>query len=138
NTYSLPGPSCMDPSYAVYSNGRDWLVAKNVTNQTEWASLFPTSGGIYQNPPQTQTMLMGKLNRTILDPQTAEVLKGNSSFRIEFSGFTPTDDANARAVVYGTVFGLAGTDYEGRDLLVALPWGAPVGSAVGVAGALAS
>jgi len=138
NTYSLTGPSFKDPSYDVYSNVRDWLVAKNVTSQTEWASLYPTSGGIYQNPPETQTMLMGKLNRTILDPQTAEVLKGNYSFRIEFSGFTPTDDANARAVVYGTVFGLAGTDYEGRDLLVALLWGAPVALAFGVAGALAS
>src|SRR5256712_1223165 len=92
NTYSLTGPSFKDPSYAVYSNVRDWLVAKNVTNQTEWASLFPTSGGIYLNPPHTPTVLLGKLNRTIPDPPAAEGLKGHYSVRIELNGFTPNHD----------------------------------------------
>ena len=138
NTYSLTGPTIKDPSYAVYNSIRDWLILRNVTNETEWDALFPRIGGIYQNPPKAQTMLMGKLDHSILDPQTSEVLKGNYSFRIEFNGFTATDDANARAVVYGTVFGLVGSDFEGRDLLVALLWGAPVALAFGIAGALAS
>jgi peptide/nickel transport system permease protein len=138
NTYSFTGPTAKDPSYGVYSSIRDWLISKNITNATEWDSLYPSRGGIYDNPPKTQSLLMGVLSRNMLDPQTAEVLKGNYSFRIEFNGFTPTDDANARAVVYGTVYGLAGTDFEGRDLLVALLWGAPVALAFGIAGALAS
>ncbi len=72
----------------------------------------------------------------MLSKSTAHVLKGDYSLRIELVGFENTDDANARGIVFGTVFGLAGTDDARHDLLVGLLWGAPVALAFGTAGAL--
>ncbi len=138
-TYSLSIPAISDPSYQIYGNIRDWLIRENVTNATEWSNLFPTSSGHYTSPPDPQVLLFAKLNHDMLNPATAQVLKGdNYSFRITVLGFSATDDANAKAVVFGTVYGLAGTDDQRRDLLVALLWGAPVALAFGLAGALAS
>lgn len=138
NTYSLTFPNPRDPSYSVYQNIEQWLISQNITNETEWSVLFPRQAGPYSNPPDAQLLLMARLNRSMLNPETAEVLKGNYSFRIEFTGFTATDDANARAVIYGTVYGLAGTDINRRDLLVAVLWGAPVALAFGLVGAFAA
>src|SRR6266568_2736367 len=42
------------------------------------------------------------------------------------AAFRPEVALFAKPVVYGTVFGLAGTDEKRRDLLVGLLWGAPV------------
>jgi len=137
-TYSLSYPNFRDPSYHVYANVENWLIGQNITNQTEWAALYPSPTGIYSNPPKPQVLLLAQLNRSMLDPAAAQVLKGTYSFRLEVTGFSSIDDANARAVVFGTVYGLAGTDDHRRDLLVALLWGAPVALAFGLAGALAS
>ena len=38
--------------------------------------------------------------------------------------------------MYGTVYGLAGTDYRGRDLMVPLLWGAPIAIIFGVLAAV--
>lgn len=138
NTFSLTFPNFRDPSYAVYANIKQWLISQNITNATEWSTLFPSPTGFYSNPPDAQQILMSKMNRSMLDPERAEVLKGNYSFRIEFTGFTATDDANARATIYGTVYGIAGTDVNRRDLLVALLWGAPIALAFGLVGAFAA
>ncbi len=139
NTFSLTTPAIKgDPAYSVYANIRNWLIRKNITTQTEWDQLYPSRGGIYDSPPKAEVLLMAQLNHNMLDPYSAQVLKGTYAFRIEFQGFARTDDANARAVIYGRVYGIAGTDGSRRDLLVALLWGAPVALAFGLAGALAS
>lgn len=43
---------------------------------------------------------------------------------------------DAKLVVYGQVYGVAGTDHRGRDLMIALLWGAPVGLMFGVIAAV--
>ncbi|TLZ99736.1 MAG: ABC transporter permease [Methanobacteriota archaeon] len=137
-TYSLTYPSFKDPSYQVYANVKQWLISNNVTTSGEWGELFPSPTGFYSNPPKAQVLLMAQLNHSMLDPRTAQVLKGKYSIKFEVDGFSSVDDANARAVVFGTVYGLIGTDDQRRDLLIALLWGAPVALAFGLAGALAT
>jgi peptide/nickel transport system permease protein len=137
-TYSLSFPTFKDPSYEVFANIKSWLISKNVTNDTEWQSLYPSPTGFYSNPPRAQVLLLAALNHSMLDPTTAQVLKGTYTIRFVVNGFSSIDDANARAVIYGTVFGLVGTDDQRHDLTVALLWGAPVALAFGLVGALAS
>lgn len=47
-----------------------------------------------------------------------------------------SDLREAKLVVYGQVYGLAGTDHLRRDLTVALRWGAPIGLIFGVLAAV--
>jgi peptide/nickel transport system permease protein len=62
------------------------------------------------------------------------------SYRLDLTVFTFEPDARVRAefLLYGRVSGLAGTDFQRRDLLLALLWGLPVALAFGLLGALAS
>ena len=123
-----------DPSSQVIRNLDSWLVDRNVTTPQEQSSIL--NGTLSLRP---QELLFAKLDHDMINPQTAQVLKGdNYTLRIVIVGFSSTDDANARAVIFGTVFGLAGTDNQRHDLLIGLMWGAPVALAFGLAGGLAS
>ncbi len=63
-------------------------------------------------------------------------LKG--TYRLVAAGLVFEDDADvdARLVVYGQVYGLAGTDHLRRDLMLALMWGMPVALAFGLLAAV--
>ncbi len=63
-------------------------------------------------------------------------LKGQYQLRVTATGFEKDTDVDAELVVYGKVFGLAGTDYQRRDLMVALLWGTPVALSFGLLAAL--
>ena len=52
--------------------------------------------------------------------------------------FEDEADVDARLVIYGEVFGLAGTDHLRRDLTLALMWGMPVALAFGLLAAVGS
>ncbi|MDE0069239.1 MAG: ABC transporter permease [Caldilineaceae bacterium] len=52
--------------------------------------------------------------------------------------FEEDADVDARLVVYGQVYGLAGTDHRRRDLTLALMWGTPVALAFGLLAAVGS
>lgn len=58
-------------------------------------------------------------------------LRGRYELRIEGALFEENSDIDAKLIVYGKVYGLAGTDHKRRDLMVALLWGAPVALAFG-------
>lgn len=62
------------------------------------------------------------------DPQ---VLQGKYQLIIEGLTFEPNTELNAKLVIYGQVYGLAGTDHQRRDLMVALLWGTPIALAFG-------
>jgi peptide/nickel transport system permease protein len=70
------------------------------------------------------------------DPSNqALVLKGD--YELVLTAEIPqTATLNAKLVVYGTVYGLAGTDYRGRDLMTPLLWGAPIAIIFGVLAAV--
>ncbi|OGS49110.1 MAG: hypothetical protein A3K68_01635 [Euryarchaeota archaeon RBG_16_68_13] len=73
-----------------------------------------------------EVSLFATADENMLDPRGASILKGEYTITLELVGFGGDVGFDAKAVVYGTVFGIAGTDDSRRDLLVGLLWGAPV------------
>jgi len=71
----------------------------------------------------------------MLDSRKATILEGEYTLEIEMIG-SGIIGMDAKAIVFGTVFGIAGTDSNRRDLLVGLLWGAPVALAFGSAAAI--
>ncbi len=61
-------------------------------------------------------------------------------YELSITGFLFEESArlDARLVVYGQVHGLAGTDDQRRDLLIALLWGTPIAMAFGLLAAVGS
>jgi peptide/nickel transport system permease protein len=65
-----------------------------------------------------------------------QVLPGRYRLEIEAILFEPEATLEATLVAYGRVYGLAGTDHQRRDLMVALLWGTPVALAFGLLAAV--
>ena len=65
-------------------------------------------------------------------------LKGTYTLRVDTTLFEPTSNLDAELVLYGDVYGLAGTDDMRRDLLVPMLWGIPIALAFGFLGAIAT
>jgi peptide/nickel transport system permease protein len=63
-------------------------------------------------------------------------LPGRYRLEIEAVLFEPDANLSATLVAYGRVHGLAGTDHQRRDLMVALLWGTPVALAFGLIAAV--
>ena len=71
------------------------------------------------------------------DPENPGVaLEGAYRLRASVLVFEEGADLEGELVLYGQVHGLAGTDHERRDLLVALLWGMPVALAFGLLAAV--
>ncbi len=72
------------------------------------------------------------------DPHAEEPvpLKGTYALRVETTLFEPESTVTSRMVVYGKLYGWAGTDHLRRDLSVALLWGAPVALSFGLLAAV--
>ena len=63
---------------------------------------------------------------------------GKYTLRINAYTFEPGSNLDAKMILYGKVFGLAGTDNQRRDLKVGLLWGLPIALLIGIVGALAT
>jgi len=63
-------------------------------------------------------------------------LKGRYDVVIEGTLFEKNSDIDAKLVIYGKVYGFAGTDHLRRDLSIALLWGTPIALSFGVVAAL--
>jgi peptide/nickel transport system permease protein len=72
------------------------------------------------------------------DPAYATLtpLKGRYELRILATVFEAGADLDAKFVLYGKVYGIAGTDHLRRDLKIALLWGTPIALAFGLLAAL--
>jgi peptide/nickel transport system permease protein len=68
--------------------------------------------------------------------EPAEVRPGRYELLIEALLFEEDASLEAELVLYGRVHGLAGTDHQRRDLMVALLWGTPVALAFGLLAAV--
>lgn len=68
------------------------------------------------------------------DPNSEQLvaLKGTYKLRMEALLFEEDTELHARLVLYGAVHGLAGTDHQRRDLMVALLWGTPIAISFGL------
>jgi peptide/nickel transport system permease protein len=67
---------------------------------------------------------------------TPEAVRGTYTLHLKGVGFESDADLNAELVLLGQVYGAAGTDNMGRDLLVPLFWGMPFALIFGLLGAL--
>jgi peptide/nickel transport system permease protein len=85
-------------------------------------------GGV---PPQQGIFL----NR---DSETAQptAVPGTYELQIEGVGFEEGSTIDAEFIVYGSVYGWAGTDDRRRDISIALMWGAPIALAFGLLAAV--
>jgi peptide/nickel transport system permease protein len=73
------------------------------------------------------------------NPSEGEVtfpLEGTYKLRIDTTLFEENANLDAKLILYGQVYGLAGTDDLRRDLLVPLLWGTPIALAFGFLGAI--
>ncbi len=82
--------------------------------------------------PLPEVTLFAQGGPEMLDPRRAQILKGEYSITVRATGFAATDDVDGKFIVYGKVYGLAGTDNRRRDLMTGILWGAPVALAFGV------
>lgn len=71
-----------------------------------------------------------------LEDLDGKPLAGEYQLRLTTVVFEEDSDFDARMVLYGSVYGLAGTDNNRRDLMIALLWGTPVALAFGLLGAV--
>jgi peptide/nickel transport system permease protein len=69
---------------------------------------------------------------------TPAALKGRYELRIEGNLFEKDAALDAKLVLHGQVYGLAGTDHRRRDLTVALLWGTPIALGFGLLAAFGS
>ncbi len=70
------------------------------------------------------------------DEEPARPLKGAYQMVVDVYLFEPESDVDAKLVVHGQIYGVAGTDHRRRDLSVALLWGTPIALAFGLLAAL--
>jgi len=109
---------------------RNWALGHNAT---ETAPANKPDPWTYVKPEVTLFAVAGE---DMLDFRRAKVLKGEYTLRLDYLGFSTTEDLDAKFIVYGTIFGLAGTDDARRDLFIGFLWGAPVALAFGTVAAL--
>jgi len=77
-------------------------------------------------------LLFAEEDASILNPSTAKVMKGTYRLWIEGMAFETNVDVDARLIVYGKVYGWAGTDHLRRDIGIALLWGTPIALSFGI------
>ena len=65
-----------------------------------------------------------------------EVIPGRYTLRITGSVFEEDSTIEAKIVVYGKVYGIAGTDHLRRDMSIALLWGTPLALTFGLIAAI--
>jgi len=81
-------------------------------------------------------LLFGLKDESILKRETAQVNKGNYRVHIEVFPVDLEINVDAKLVVYGRVYGFAGTDGYRRDLWLGVLCGTPVALAFGITAAL--
>lgn len=70
--------------------------------------------------------------------QGETAVEGTYTLRVQALLFEPDTDVEANVTMIGQVHGLAGTDEQRRDMMVALLWGAPVALGFGIIAAFAT
>ncbi len=88
-----------------------------------------------QAPEQGLFMPPASSANLVADGQ-ARAVPGRYDLLVTALTFDPAAQVDARFVLYGQVYGVAGTDHRRRDLSVALLWGTPIALAFGLLAAL--
>ena len=101
-------------------------VRRLLTRNPEWKDWFVTEG---QYPTPAYKLLFVK-------PGSRQPLPLHGTYQLKITSllFEGESDVQSQFVVLGQVYGLAGTDYWRRDLLVPLFWGMPLSLMIGFTG----
>ena len=115
------------------STGAAKDVDQNIRNWVRQEGVVPEAT-VTNASLQPHVVLFAKNDSTQLNPaKSASLLRGEYELVVRYTGFSLNDTLAVKLKMYGTVFGLAGTDSRRRDLLTGFLWGAPVALAFGVA-----
>jgi peptide/nickel transport system permease protein len=73
-----------------------------------------------------------------IDPkdENSKAMQGTYTFIVKANLFEADADLDAELVVYGDVYGIAGSDHRRRDISIALLWGTPIALIFGLLAAL--
>jgi peptide/nickel transport system permease protein len=120
NTAVIPG--------TTYNVADNILIRRIVSNNPHLQKWF-TFGQIFPTPA---------FYVLFADPNLdyAKVVPGKYTVRLNGMTFEKESDIQAKLVLLGQVYGLAGTDNMRRDLLTPLLWGMPIALGVGLFGAI--
>ena len=124
-------------SDVVYSSAPLTFLATHPDIRAATSAFIYNTTGVYVEPDKTfpQIALFAKAGPNMNDPDKAEVLKGK--YRLVISAVVYGEgDVNASFLIYGRVFGLAGTDNLRRDIMIGILWGAPIALAFGLSASL--
>jgi len=115
-----------------YSFATDLLPDRLLSNFPHWQDWFryaEITSSAKATPP---------FHLLFADPSAdaAKVLPGKYTLKLDIYTFEANSDVDAELDILGQVYGLAGTDYLRRELIVPLLWGMPFALALGLIGAL--
>ncbi len=100
-----------------------------ILNQTpEWRNWFVDTG-LYPTPA---------FNLLFATPGSPQLIMQRGTYRLTVTSllFEKDSDLQPQLILLGQVYGLAGTDYARRDLMVPLFWGMPFALLIGLVGTL--
>lgn len=111
-----------------YEPGSVINVGKVLNQNPNWKLWFSTDEH-YPTPP---------FYLLFADPnaETARAVPGTYKIQVDGIGFEEDWGMDAQLVLFGQVYGLAGTDYMRRDLMTPLLWGMPIALIFGLLGSL--
>ncbi|HLO32987.1 MAG TPA: ABC transporter permease subunit, partial [Anaerolineales bacterium] len=122
------------------------LKAKSVSGDLnyDFASGIPVTALLNKNPKWKNWFIPGGQYPTpaykllFARPGMAQAIPQTGTYRLEVKSlfFEEGSDLHAQLVILGGVYGLAGTDYWRRDLIVPLLWGMPFTLIIGFLGTL--
>jgi len=125
--FNLPTTYHLSTDSDVIGNIRDWVQREGVISP----------GNVSQAYIRPETVLFAKMDSHQLDPQeAANLLTGEYQVVVSYTGFSLVDTVRPDLTIYGSVYGIAGTDFSRRDLMTGVLWGAPVALAFGVTAAV--
>jgi peptide/nickel transport system permease protein len=132
-TWTTPDGREFQLDNAAIEKGERYRIEEHI-NKRELADQ-PFDYKYYQeNDPYKEPILNG----LFFDPSGTGMVATPGTYNLEIKtlGFEPDTEMEVELVVMGQVYGLAGTDFYRRDLVVPLLWGMPFALVIGVAGAL--
>jgi peptide/nickel transport system permease protein len=94
--------------------------------------VYSVLGGASASPLPPEYSLFAVEDASMNSTLTAKPLKGTYKLYIDGTLFGDESDIDAKLIVYGKIYGLAGTDNQRRDLTIALLWGTPIALAFGL------
>ncbi len=131
----------------VTPDGRE-IKAKSISSgrftNFSWDDNLSVKRLVAENPNWQTWFNFGQVNTTpsfyvlFADPYSdqPQVLRGTYQLIIQALLFEGDSDIESELVLLGQVYGVAGTDFLRRDLIVPLLWGMPFALAIGLVGAL--